>query len=94
MTETITAADAENQFSQLLRDVESGKEFVVTRDGVAVARIVPEVVADAPRKLTPEQEQALKDSEEWLGRGWQLGIEKLDRDELYDNARSWMKRLK
>ncbi len=85
MTETITARDAEDQFSRLLREVADGKEFVVTLDGVAVARITPEVTGVTPRQLTPEQQEALAASVEWLGRGWPLGIKKLDRQELYDD---------
>jgi prevent-host-death family protein len=100
MPETITARDANHHFSRVLREVEGGKEFVVTRNGVPVARIVPEV-ARAPetlpngkRKLTAEQEAALARTKERLRVGWPLGIEKIDREELYDDARSWMKRSK
>ena len=42
MPDTITADDAEHRFAEVLREVAGGKEFVVTRDGVPVARIVPE----------------------------------------------------
>jgi hypothetical protein len=44
-----------------------------------VARIVP--VEAEPRRLTPEQEAALA---RILTTGWDLGIGKFDRDELYD----------
>jgi prevent-host-death family protein len=93
MTETISARDANHHFSRLLREVEAGKEFVVTRNGVPVARIVPEGQPEGKRALSPAQEEALAESMAWLGRGWPLGIDKLDRDELYDDARSWMRRL-
>jgi prevent-host-death family protein len=55
----ITAHGADHNFSRVLREVEAGKEFVVTRDGVPVARIVPERLPDGTRKLTAEQEAAL-----------------------------------
>ena len=38
-------------------------------------------VETKPRRLTPEQEAALA---RILSTGWNLGIEKFDRDELYD----------
>jgi prevent-host-death family protein len=98
MTETISARDANHHFARLLREVQGGKQFVVTRNGVPVARIVPEPVpgsAGAPqtgiRKLTPAQELALAQTLERLSVGWPLGIEKVDREDLYDDARPWMK---
>jgi prevent-host-death family protein len=41
MSETVTAADANRQFSQILRKVREGASYVVTSHGKAVARIVP-----------------------------------------------------
>ena len=94
MPESITARDANHHFSRLLREVAGGKEFVVTRNGVPVARIVPEASVAGAHKLTDAQEVALTHSLEWLQRGWPLGIEKFDRAALYDDTRSWMARLK
>ena len=87
MPDTITAREANHHFARVLRDVEAGKEFVVTRNGVPVARIMPEKTADGRRRLTAEQQQALADSLGALRRGWPLGIDRIDREELYDNAR-------
>jgi len=87
MAETVTARDANHHFSRILDEVAGGKEFVVTRNGTPIARIVPERLADGRRKLTQEQEEALARSVERLRRGWPLGIKKLDREELYDDAR-------
>ena len=39
---TITAADAENHFRELLDRVERGEQFVVTRGDQPIARVVPE----------------------------------------------------
>jgi prevent-host-death family protein len=58
MAETITARDANHQFSRLLSDVEAGAEYVVTRNGKPVARIVPERAEDGQRDWTPEQRAA------------------------------------
>jgi prevent-host-death family protein len=88
MTETITAADAEHQFARLLREVADGKEFVVTVDGAPVARlkpeVVPEILPDGTRKLTPAQEAALARTMERLSVGWPLSIEKFDRNKMYE----------
>jgi hypothetical protein len=36
------------------------------------------------RQLTPEQEAALERTRRRLEKGWDLGVGKLDREELYD----------
>lgn len=65
MTETVTAREADGQFSRLLAEVAAGREVVITgEDGAPVARLVPERRAPAePRRgLTPEQERALAET--------------------------------
>jgi len=39
--QTITAGEAKAKFSELLRKAEAGDEVVVTRNGTAVAKLVP-----------------------------------------------------
>jgi prevent-host-death family protein len=87
MVETVTARDANHHFARILGEVEAGKEFVVTRNGTPVARIVPERLPDGKRRLTSAQQEALDRSLARLRRGWPLGIDKIDREELYDDAR-------
>ncbi len=87
MADIITARDANHHFARVLAEVAAGKEFVVTRNGVPVARISPERAAEGHRQLTARQEQALADSLARLRRGWDLRIKKLDRNSLYDEAR-------
>jgi prevent-host-death family protein len=41
MEKAISAADANRNFSQLLREVREGQSYVVTSHGRAVARIAP-----------------------------------------------------
>lgn len=41
MEKVISAADANRNFSQLLRDVREGQSFVVTSHGRPVARLAP-----------------------------------------------------
>ncbi len=81
--ETITAREANQNFSRLLRRVESGEEFVVTRNGQPVARIVS-AHGDGRRRLTPAQEEALSRSMARLRVGWDLGGERPSRDDLHD----------
>jgi prevent-host-death family protein len=81
---SVSAREANQQFSRILRDVEAGAEVLVTRRGQPVARIVP---AQPPgeRRLTPEQEAALERTRRRLEKGWNLGGGKFVRDELYDD---------
>ena len=41
MTNTISASEANQSFSAMLRQVQQGEDFVVTSRGRAVARIIP-----------------------------------------------------
>jgi prevent-host-death family protein len=45
--QTIQASEAEEQFPRILDDVERGDTVVIVRDGRPIARITPEVAADA-----------------------------------------------
>ena len=81
---TISLRDANQSFARCVREVEAGEEFVVTRNGKPVARLVP--VQPAPRKLTPKQEAALTRTKARMAQGWPLGGGKLDRDALYGRA--------
>jgi prevent-host-death family protein len=87
MPDTITARDANHHFARLLQDVAAGKEFIVTHNGFPVARISPAGVEDAGRRLSPAQERALAESSARLRAGPPLGSKRVDRDELYDDAR-------
>jgi prevent-host-death family protein len=50
---TITVADAKARLSAVLAAVEAGEEIIITRRGLAVARLVPEpAVAPAAFDLT------------------------------------------
>ncbi len=84
MERSVSAREANQQFSRILRDVEAGAEVLVTRRGRPVARIVP-VQRSRERRLTPEQEAAHARSMERLRKGWDLGGGKFNRDELYDD---------
>jgi prevent-host-death family protein len=49
MEKTVTAADANRKFSELLRGVRKGRTYIVTSHGNPVAKIVP-VDSDAPNR--------------------------------------------
>ena len=51
MTKTITLREANQAFARCVRDVEAGEAFLITRNGIPVARLVP--VAGRPRALAP-----------------------------------------
>lgn len=81
MSKTVTLREANQNFSRCVREVQAGEEFVITRDGVPVARLVP---MGSERVLTPEQEAALARSMARAKEGWDLDAGPLDRDSLYD----------
>ena len=41
MVQSISASEAKTHFSQLIRKAENGEEFVITRRGKPVAKIIP-----------------------------------------------------
>jgi prevent-host-death family protein len=87
MAETITARDANHHFSRLLSDVEAGAEYVVTRNGKPVARIVPERAEDGRRDWTPEQRAAWANLMEIFETAQPSEDDTLfDRDSLYDRG--------
>lgn len=90
--ETITAREANQQFSRLLAEVAAGRSFVITRHGVPVARLSPEPGPDGRRRLTPEQMRAWEETKAFIASlpatpppptdlppGWPRS-----RDDLYD----------
>jgi len=83
MAKTITLREANQTFSRVVREVEGGEEFTITRNGEPVARLVP---VRRERVLTPEQEAARARALERMKKGWHLGGERVNRDELYDEV--------
>jgi prevent-host-death family protein len=82
MTETISLREANQRFARLVRRVEEGEEFVVTRRGQPVARIIPAVRGRTV--LTPEQAEALASLDTIAAEGWQSDDAPLDRDALHE----------
>jgi prevent-host-death family protein len=82
MSRTITLREANQGFARCVRAVESGEEFLITRNGTPVARLVP--VTDGRRSLSPEQTAALARTEARMAKGWPLGAGPLDREKLHE----------
>jgi len=78
---TVSAADANRRFSELLRGVREGRSFVVTSHGKPVAKIVPvgkgdEMAAGARRALLARlRAEPIVEIGRWT------------RDELYEDVR-------
>lgn len=81
MDETVSAADANRNFSQILRGVREGQTYVVTSHGRPVARIGP---ADAGERVASEARAALLAR---LRRQPVVQAGPWTRDELYDRTR-------
>jgi prevent-host-death family protein len=81
MSKTISLREANQGFARCIRDVEAGEEYVVTRNGTPVARIVP---VPGRRVLTPEQEAARARTRARMEKGWPIGAGPLDRNKLHE----------
>ena len=81
MSKTIGLREANQRFARCIREVEAGEEFIITRKGQPVARLVPVL---ARRILTPGQEAALARLKKAMEKGWPIGAGPLDRDSLHE----------
>ena len=79
MEEAVSAADANRNFSQILRRVKEGRTYVVTSHGNPVARIVPAKQGGALTRAAKSALMARLRSEpvQIIGQRW-------SRDDLYD----------
>ena len=78
MTDTVTAAEANRKFSELLRKVRAGRSYVVTSHGKPVARIVPAAAGDPVRARARASLMARLSAQK------PAKIGRWTRDELYD----------
>ncbi len=79
--ESISAADANRRFSELLRTVKTGRSIVVTSHGRPVAKIVPFVEGEPTRERAHSALLARLRTERVVNAG------RWTRDELYDEPR-------
>lgn len=80
MTKILTLREANQGFARCIRDVEAGADYVITRNGAPVARLVP---VTSRRVLSPAQEAALARTHARMEVGWPLDAGPLDRDDLH-----------
>jgi prevent-host-death family protein len=77
MDRSVSASEANRQFSRILREVSEGESYTVTSHGRPVARIVP---ADA----VPDRSAARKRLFDRLESQPAMNLGKFNRDEAYD----------
>ena len=75
---SVSAREANQQFSRILGEAADGEEIVITRRGRPVAVLAP--YRRAP--LTPEQEAAIEDVVQMMKRGLVHGGRRFSRDEM------------
>jgi prevent-host-death family protein len=80
MLKSVSAADANRRFSELLRAVKTGRSIVVTSHGTPVARIVPVAEDDRASHAARSALFARLRTERVVRSG------RWTRDELYDDA--------
>lgn len=79
---TVSSRDANQRFSKLLAEAEQGRETVITKRGVPVAKLVPFTA----RKMTKERKAAVAELMAMLEKGWDLDYanNKMTRDEMHE----------
>ena len=81
MNRTITLRDARQGFAKYVREVEAGEEFLITRKGTPVARLVP---VEARTGLSPRRAAALARTLARVEAGWDIDAGPFDRDALHE----------
>jgi prevent-host-death family protein len=77
---TVSAREANQQFSRLLGEVAAGEEVVITRRGRPVATLAPY----RGRPMTAEREAAIERMVAMMRKGFPLGGLKATRDEMHE----------
>jgi prevent-host-death family protein len=78
---TVSLMTANQEFSKLIKEVEQGESFLITRRGRSIARLVPHT---ADKTADPDWAAAYQRMMARLEEGASLGGLKVDRDDLYD----------
>jgi len=81
MSKTISLREANQAFARCVREVEAGAEYIITRNGLPVARLVP---IGGRRILSAEQQAARARARTRMEIGWPIGAGPLDRDSLHE----------
>jgi prevent-host-death family protein len=78
---SVSAREANQAFSRLLRETEGGEELVITRRGGPVAKLVPY----RRPEMAPERKAAIERALARLEKGLPLGTTRpLTRDEMHE----------
>lgn len=77
---TVSAREANQQFSRLLGEVAAGEEVLITRRGQPVATLAPY----RGRPMTPERQAAIERLMKRLRKGAHLGGIRATRDEMHE----------
>ncbi|WP_158043633.1 type II toxin-antitoxin system Phd/YefM family antitoxin [Skermanella pratensis] len=80
MSRTVSAADANRQFSTILGQAAEGETVIITRRGAPIAQLVPYRQGPENKSHAPAWDRLLATLEE----GVHLGEGQFDRDSLYD----------
>ena len=78
---TVSLMTANQEFSKLVREVERGEGFLITRSGRPIAKLVPH---NAGMAADPEWAAAHRRMMVRLGEGASLGGLRIERDGLHD----------
>lgn len=78
---TVSLMTANQDFSKLIKEVEHGEGFLITRRGRAIAKLIPHV---ADKTDDPRWAAAYQRMMERLEEGASLGGLKVEREDLYD----------
>jgi prevent-host-death family protein len=78
---TVSLMTANQEFSKLIKEVERGEGFLITRRGQPIAKLVPHAGA---RIADPEFRAAYEHMMALMDKGAKLGGLTVDRDTLYD----------
>jgi len=76
---SISAREANQSFSRVLKDAENGDSIVITRRGRPVA-----VLAPYGRPMSPERERAIERAVKLMREGLAIGDRHFTRDEMHE----------
>jgi len=79
---TVSARQANHEFSELLSRVERGEEILITKRNKPVAMLTPY----EPALMTPAREKAIRDAIKVMAAGlpWGKRLRRFKRDEMHD----------
>ncbi len=79
--QTVSLMAANQQFSKILRQVERGENFIITRRGQPIAKLIPH---RSDKSADPDWMRAYERMNALMDAGASLGNLRIDREALYD----------